>query len=128
MPGSRRVPNRYKSNFERDTAAFLGKKKIKFAYEPFSLKYILSCEYFPDFVLPNGIIVETKGKLDQGSRRKMLAVKQAHPDLDIRFVFMRASNRITKRSKTTYGAWATKYGFKWSDGLMPTSWAKEPSR
>jgi len=42
----------------------------------------------------------------------MLAVKDAHPHLDIRFVFQR-NNTISKNSKTTYGDWADKHGFKW---------------
>ena len=58
------------------------------------------------------------------ARRKMLAVKAQHPELDIRFVFQR-NNTLSKQSKTTYGAWADKHGFKWCIFPdIPTSWLK----
>ena len=43
--------------------------------------------YTPDFLLPNGIIIETKGRFTPEDRRKHLLIKKQHPDLDIRFVF-----------------------------------------
>ena len=47
------------------------------------------------------MIIEAKGFFKPSDRRKMLAVKEAHPHLDIRFVFMR-DNTLSKNSKTTY--------------------------
>ena len=65
----------------------------------------LSLNTHPDFFLPNGVIIEAKGFFKPSDRRKMLAVKEAHPELDIRFVFMR-DNTLSKSSKTTYSMWA----------------------
>ena len=110
----------YKSKFEESVAEDLERLKIKAHYEPSKLPYIIESYYVPDWmILPNGIILEAKGKLDAITRRKMLAVKRKHPHLDIRFVFMRAKNRITKGSSTTYGDWATKNGFKWCELPIP---------
>lgn len=118
------MAQRYKSKFEGVIAAQLSKLKAKAKYEPIKLDYTLECSYVPDWVLPGGVILEAKGKLDSITRRKMLAVKKAHPNLDIRFIFMRAKNRISKKSKTTYGEWATKNGFKFADGEVPKGWIK----
>ena len=71
------------------------------------------------------IIIEAKGYFDKGDRVKMLLIKEQHPDLDIRIVFLNARNKIYKGSKTTYGAWAEKNGFKWAEGSIPEEWLKD---
>ena len=81
--------------------------------------------YLPDFVLPNGIIVEAKGYFDSRSRAKMIAVKKHNPNLDIRFVFMNSRNKLRKGSKTTYAEWCEKYGFKYAESTIPLKWFKE---
>lgn len=99
----------------------------KVEYEPKDavVSYVLEPKYNPDFRLPNGILIETKGKLTPDDRRKMIAVKTQHPELDIRFVFMRARNPLTKGSPTTYALWAEKNGFEWAEGQIPESWFHE---
>lgn len=82
--------------------------------------------YTPDWVLPNGIIIETKGRFVTADRKKHLLVQAQHPDLDIRFVFSNSRSRISKQSKTTYAAWATTKGFKYADKLIPPEWLAEP--
>lgn len=114
-----------KSGFERTLAAQLRKAKVGFKYEPIKLPYVIEHNYHPDFVLDNGIIIEAKGKLDALTRAKMIAVKKAHPTLDIRFVFMRGGNKLSKRSQTTYMQWAEKNGFPASDGVIPESWLNQ---
>lgn len=111
-----------RSGFERTIAASLDRRKIKYQYEPIKLGYVLERTYLPDFLLPNGIYIEAKGKLDQEARSKMVAVKKAHPDLDIRFVFMRGENKLNKGSKMTYMDWAKKNGFPAADGEIPLDW------
>ena len=112
----------YKSGFERTLAAQMHKARVSFKYEPIKLPYVLERTYCPDFVLSNGVIIEAKGKLDPDTRSKMIAVKKAHPELDIRFVFMRADNKLSKASKTTYAQWAQQNGFQWADSLIPEEW------
>lgn len=81
--------------------------------------------YIPDFVLPNGVLIEVKGYFPSEDRTKMRAVKDSHPELDIRFVFQRAKTKLNKESKTTYGDWADKYGFPWADREIPVEWIYE---
>lgn len=111
----------FRSGFERTIANDLKSDGIKFGYETLQLPYVIESTYNPDFILPNGIIVEAKGVLDVDSKRKMIAVKKQHPHLDIRFVFMRADQKIP-RTKQTHGQWATKNGFIWADGKVPKEW------
>lgn len=113
-----------RSGFERTIAAFLDHNKVRYQYEPHHLDYVLERKYTPDFLLPNGIYIEAKGKLDQDTRSKMIAVKKAHPELDVRFVFMRGENKLSKGSKQTYLDWAAKNGFPAADGEIPLDWLK----
>lgn len=81
--------------------------------------------YKPDFVLPNGVVIETKGLFQTDDRQKHILVKGQHPDLDIRFVFSNAKARITKVSGTTYAMWAEKNGFIWAHRVIPPEWLTE---
>ena len=94
-----------RSKLEEKVAQLLNELGVSFEYESTKVPYILQCNYTPDFLLPNGVYLETKGHLTPEDRRKMVAVKKANPDLDIRFVFQAPYNKIEKRSKTTYAAW-----------------------
>ena len=44
---------------------------------------------------------------------------------DIRFVFSNGNARISKRSRTTYGAWADAHGFPWAHRTVPKGWLTE---
>ena len=84
--------------------------------------------YKPDFILPNGIIIESKGIFDAADREKHLLVKDQYPELDIRFVFSRSEASIYPKSPTTLAMWCKKHGFKFADKLIPTSWFREKPR
>ena len=114
---------KYRSGLEKKVAELLGNLSIPFEYESTKVPYVLQCNYTPDFLLPNGIYLETKGQFTSEDRRKMLAVKEAHPDLDIRMVFQAPFNKIAKRSKTTYAAWCERHGIKWAAyHSIPSEW------
>lgn len=83
--------------------------------------------YIPDFRLPNGILIETKGRLTAEDRAKMLNVARDNPKADIRFLFMRANQRITRsKNSMTYEQWADKHGFRWTIGeTIPEEWWDE---
>lgn len=83
--------------------------------------------YLPDFRLPNGVLVEAKGRLTAEDRAKMLNVKRDNPEADIRFLFMRANQRTTRsKNSMTYEQWADKHGFRWSIGeTIPEEWWDE---
>lgn len=83
--------------------------------------------YTPDFVLPNGIVVESKGIFGPEDRAKHLLVKAQHPDLDIRFIFSRSSAKLYKGSKTTLAQWAAANGYLCAQGRIPEAWLAQPS-
>ena len=113
----------YRSGLEGKVADLLSGLKVPYEYETTKLAYVLKCNYIPDFLLPNGIFLEVKGRLTSEDRRKMKAVKKSNPDLDIRFVFQAPFNKIYKGSKTTYAKWAEKHGFPWcSYQTIPIDW------
>lgn len=89
------------------------------------IPYTEEHKYIPDFILPNGIIIEAKGYFPSEDRTKMRAVKKTNPGLDIRIVFQNAKARLNKDSKTTYADWADKNGFVWSDRVVPVEWIYE---
>lgn len=100
----------YRSGLEERFGNLLDKQAVPFLYEVERFSYVTESRYTPDFFLKNGVIIECKGFFKPSDRRKMLAVKQQHPELDIRFVFQR-NNTLSKSSKTTYGDWCDKHGF-----------------
>jgi len=78
--------------------------------------------YHPDFKLPNGILIETKGRFTSQDRQKHVWIKDQHPEIDLRFVFSNPNSRIAKGSRTTYAMWCEKNGFKYAKGSIPSAW------
>ncbi|WP_159953226.1 hypothetical protein [Rhizobium sp. 18065] len=131
----------FRSGLEATNAGLLRAAGIQFEYEKRLIYYIVPrrrASYKPDFVLPNGIILETKGIFDADDRQKHLLIKQQYPDLDIRFVFSRSASTLTKVMKivdgqkirrenpTTYASWCKTHGFLYSDKTPPIDWLHEP--
>ncbi len=117
----------YRSKFEIKVAADLGKRKVAFEYEKVSFDYVPKIRnYTPDFYLPESkIYIETKGRLTTNDRVKHLLIKDQWMDLDIRFVFVNAGNKISRTSKTTYADWCDRHKFLWAEGLVPMEWLHE---
>ncbi len=122
-----RKKNRYRSGYEKSVCGELDNLNIDFEYETRNLYYEVSEQrkYTPDVILPNGIILELKGRFSASDRKKMLLVIKQHPDLDIRMVFQRHTNKLFKGSKTTYSQWCEKHNIKWADKQVPIEWIKE---
>ena len=122
--------NRYRSGLERVVAEFLKQNKKNFRYEDLKIEWkdLRYRTYTPDFILDNGIIVETKGIFDNEDRRKHLAVREQHPELDIRLVFSNAKAKLYKGSKTTYAMWCDKNNFLYSHRVIPPDWLKEKGK
>ena len=121
----------FRNEFERHIAAQIARAFGRYCYECHTIRYGLGKTYHPDFVLPNGIIIEAKGAFLPAARRKHLALKKEHPDLDIRFVFQDAKGKLgtaaNKRLKGTNASWCRKYGFQYAEGKIPKAWLREPS-
>ncbi len=118
----------YRSGFEERIAQELKALGVPVEYETKTIPYLQPQKprkYRPDFWLPNGIAIETKGRLVTADRQKHLLVKAQHPDLDLRFVFGNSRNRINKGSPTTYADWCLKNGFQFADKHVPKEWINE---
>jgi hypothetical protein len=138
----------FRSGLERETAAKLTQAGVPFGFESQWIKYIVperEAKYLPDFSFPElkdcPIILEPKGRFGGAvpggkfrvstkdaavkERQKFVLLKQQHPELDIRFIFSRASTPIYKGSPTSYGKWATDHGFKWCEKVPPDEWIEE---
>ena len=121
----------FKSGLEETISQQIESQGIKVEYETEKVPYIIPASnhtYSPDFKLPNGIRVETKGRFVAADRKKHLLVKEHNPHLDIRFVFSNSKNKISKKSKTTYGDWCEKNGYKYADKIIPIEWFLEEDR
>ena len=121
------IKHGYRSGFEHKVADQLSENKINFEYEKTTINYIkpeTHHTYTIDFTLPNGILVETKGRWVIEDRKKHLLIKKQHPELDIRLVFQNAKTKIRKGSKTTYADWCDKNGIIWAEKNIPKSWFK----
>ena len=119
------IKHGYRSGFEHKVADQLNEQKIKFKYETTVIDYIkpqTEHTYTIDFTLPNGILVETKGRWVAEDRKKHLLIKKQHPNLDIRIVFMSGKTKIRKGSKTTYGDFCDKHGIVWAEKEIPKDW------
>jgi hypothetical protein len=119
----------FRSGFEGEVsdqiAAVTG---LPAAYEQVVVDYITPAtkhKYHPDFQLPSGILIETKGRFVPADRKKHLLVKAQHPELDIRLVFYNERAKLSKTSKTTYADWCEKNGIKWARKLVPAEWFAE---
>lgn len=118
----------FRSGFEKNINEQIQSLGIESMYETEKIKYIIpesSHTYTPDFLLPNGIFVETKGRLTLEDRKKHLLIRDQHPDKDIRFLFQNSGVKLNKGSRTTYAQWCIKNGFKYADKLIPKSWFDE---
>ena len=121
----------FRSGLEKSVWKQLEEAGLEVKYEEETIPYEVPAskhKYTPDFILHNGIIVETKGRFLPDDRKKHLLVKAQHPTLDIRFVFSRSSTPIYKGSKTTYAMWCEKYGFQYADKRIPEAWLTEKKR
>ena len=118
----------YRSGLEKQIQNQLNSLGVAFTYESLKVPFIIPerlAHYTVDFILPNGIVIESKGRFMTADRKKHLLVKAAFPGLELRFVFSRANSPIYKGSKTTYKSWAEKNGFMWAEKLVPPEWIKE---
>ena len=121
---------KYKSRFERRFASDLKQRRIVFDYEKHKFSYQPKIKtYTPDFYMPEfDLFVETKGFFNVADRVKHLLIKEQHPDVDIRFVFMNPLTKINRKSSTTYASWCEEHGFQYAEERIPKEWIKASSR
>lgn len=118
-------PRKFDSGFEKDIYEQLIKLSKKIKYHPCSLQYTLHCKYTPDFELPNGILIETKGyhrNFVARCRAIAAAIKQ-NPVSDIRFVWQ--NDLKWTGTKMRVSDWCRKQGIKYAIGSVPEEWLDE---
>jgi hypothetical protein len=103
----------YKSGLEETLVVKSKREGFKVVYEPDKFQYTIVSHYTPDFKLRENVFIETKGYFAPSNRSRLLSFKEQYPEVTIYLVFQRPELTITKKSKTTYGDWATKHGFEW---------------
>jgi hypothetical protein len=124
------IKGRYRSGLEKEVAAYLRKTQKKVRYEVLKVEWedLRYRTYTPDFVLDNGIIIETKGIFDSDDRRKHREIQRQHPELDIRFVFSNAKAKLYKGAKSRYFDWCEQHKFQWAHRVIPEEWLKEKGK
>lgn len=133
--------NILRSKFELGIAKDLDERGIKYTYETYQYEYFEKitngiCEdcdgthvakrrwYTPDFFLPNGLVLEAKGFFTASNRATLKAVRDSHPTIDVRLVFM-VNNKINRNSELRYTDWCDKHGFKWAMKVVPEEWIND---
>lgn len=127
----------YRSGFEVTIAEGLEAEGCEYGYEEESFELhveaprSIKCEcgekpfrvtwYTPDFFLRNGVVVECKGRFTPDDRKKILAMKEQHPDIDLRLVF-EFDNKLSKKSKTRYSTWCDQKGIEYAFLKIPKRW------
>jgi ribosomal protein L39E len=121
----------WRSGLEEKVANALTEAGIPFTYEKTKVKYIKPAsehQYTPDFVLDNGIIIETKGLFTAIDRQKHILVKRQHPHFGKEKGISNSKQRLSKASRTTYGMWCEKNGYLYADKMIPEHWINERRR
>jgi hypothetical protein len=113
----------FRSGLEQLVAGWLDEQGTEWEYESMRLPYVTNHFYKPDFILPNGVIIEVKGRFTGKDRSKHLTVKKQHPELDIRFLFQ-TDNTLSPASTTRYSDWCEKNGFLYAFMEVPEEWCK----
>lgn len=106
-----------RNKFEHKIDLQLKKAKVKYKYESEKIPYVLAGHYIPDFIIrtPTGTIyLECKGYLRPEHKRKLIAVKRQHPEIDLRILFYATNKKYIK--------WAEKNGLKFAVSTIPTEW------
>lgn len=128
----------FRSKLEYNVALDLHERGVDFEYETVRFKWnerlpraiCESCgkglcfverSYTPDFILPNGIILEVKGRFTSKDRKIQMAMKEQHPDIDIRMVFQR-DNKLNRNSSTKYSDWCESREINYCVGRIPELW------
>lgn len=106
-----------RNKFEKRIAQQLEKAKARFKYESCRIPYVIAGHYIPDFIIDTRtgkLYIECKGYFRPEAKRKLLAVKRAHPEIDLRILFYASSKQNIK--------WAERNGFKYAFEKIPKEW------
>jgi len=110
--------NKFEKRIYGNLKTYRIKGKIEdFGYETERIPYVLAGHYIPDFIIETElgkVYVECKGYLRPEDKRKLIAVKKQHPELDLRLLFYADNPKNIK--------WAIKNGIKFAIHKIPREW------
>lgn len=115
----------YSSGLEGKVASALQAAGVDAEYEARTLYYTVPARvarYTPDFILPNGVVLEVKGEWTTEDRQKHRLLREQYPDLDVRILFGNANATIGKKSSTTYAMHCERLGIKCASKIVPPEW------
>lgn len=128
---------RVKSNFELEVWKKIKEKLPKgyeVLYEPDKIGYFVEHTYNPDYkvIRPDGsfFYIEAKGngrQFDSAVKKKMVAMKEQHPDIEVKMCFYADGKTGATRKDGTFmrqSDWATKYKYDFAIREIPTEWLK----
>lgn len=119
----------YRSGLERKMQQELESYNLVHNFEGRVFEYTIpetKHKYTPDFPVSPHIVIETKGRWVVEDRMKMLYLIEQYPDISFRMVFQKASQKIKKGSKTSYGDWCDKHNIMWCEGVqLPKEWLED---
>ena len=103
--------SKFRSTFEDDVSKIL----TGFDYEPFTIPYVISRSYRPDFVhSTSGTLVECKGYFRDGDTKKYTSIRDSLPEgQELVFVLMQPNKKIRKGAKMTMSEWCDNEGILW---------------
>jgi hypothetical protein len=121
----------HRSGFDAAIRKDLDGRKVPYLYEPRAYRLVLdvprhvcgtcgsphiqkNIKYTPDFVFPNGLVVEAKGKFTARDRKVALAFYE-QSGLEYRILFQR-DNKLNPRSSSRYSDWCDAAGIQWAVG------------
>lgn len=111
---SKKQKGPYKSGLEKKFAELCFKHGVKAKYEAKTFEFTKIAHYKPDWEINPNLYVETKGYFSPSNRGNLLSFREQHPNVEIFLVFSEPNNRLSSKSKTTYGEWATRHNFGWA--------------
>ncbi|MFK5596853.1 hypothetical protein ACFZ8E_07590 [Methylobacterium sp. HMF5984] len=96
-------------------------------YEAARIPYMIPARksfYVPDLYFPDRkLVIEMKGRFRSVDERvKYLHFRESNPDIEVRFVLMRAGVKLYKNSPTSQEQWLAKQGFTYAIGSIPPEW------
>lgn len=128
------VTTKRRSKLEERFEQILMENDVEYGYEITKVPYVIPAsnhKYIVDWTIMNGVMIETKGWLENAAeRKKYVLIKEQHPEIDIRFVFANPQ-KACGGMKMTHAEWAIKNGFKYCSILdkdQIVSWIKERKR
>lgn len=119
----------FKSKLEERIAQQILDRGIDLVYEDKQDKLLYNKLYQPDFRLPGGILIETKGYHRNlgDALTKLCSVVRCNPDIDLRIVWSNANMKVPfykNKKKMTAKQWSEKNGFQWAHEYIPDNWFK----